>query len=217
MNIQELHKKIYESLTQNKESSFISALEACLDYTAPLLSNVGVFKQVFLNPKFYKSPASTRFHHNYDYGLSVHTLETVFWAIRYTVNYLGNKDETFLRKTVLVSLTHDLEKFDKYNSTELYKKENGKWVTYPGYEVKSNRTALPHAPECMKRLLLLDVNLPVDVVNAVYYHMGLFESHDNINTYSSEMERNPLVWLINTADVSSTKLKIESYHVLEEK
>ena len=104
MNIQELHKKIYESLVENKEQSFLSSLEACLDFTTPLLGNVSKFKQVFLNEKFFKSPASTRYHHSYDYGLSIHTLETVFWAIRYSVNYLGVKDDTFLQKTVLVAL-----------------------------------------------------------------------------------------------------------------
>jgi putative nucleotidyltransferase with HDIG domain len=68
---------------------------------------------VFNNEKFYKWPAATKLHHNYEGGLAKHTLQVTKHAINFWQEYEGKGLD--IEVIVASALLHDIGKTTEYN------------------------------------------------------------------------------------------------------
>jgi 3'-5' exoribonuclease len=68
---------------------------------------------VFNNDKFYKWPAATKLHHNYEGGLAAHTLQVTKHAINFWQEYKGKGLD--IEVIVASALLHDIGKTTEYN------------------------------------------------------------------------------------------------------
>jgi 3'-5' exoribonuclease len=68
---------------------------------------------VFNNEKFYKWPAATKLHHNYEGGLAKHTLQVTKHAINFWQEYEGKGLD--IEVIVASALLHDVGKTTEYN------------------------------------------------------------------------------------------------------
>ena len=94
---------------------------------------------------FFTAPSSASYHLNEDGGLCRHSMNVFETAIKVYDNILapqilsGNSpftEEISKESIAIATLFHDLCKTKFYHKTERWKKdEQGRWVTYPGYEI----------------------------------------------------------------------------------
>lgn len=83
---------------------------------------------------FFKAPASTRFHGNFDGGLLVHSLN-VYHCLKSLLSHLDLADKYSDETVAIVSLLHDVCKVNFYKKGTRNVKENGQWVTKEVFEM----------------------------------------------------------------------------------
>ena len=166
------------------------------------------------NHEFYKSPASTRFHGDWEGGLSVHSLIVCVQALKlafpFAENFIsspGAPDFDFSAEDIFVSaISHDfckagMYKVEQHNTKDIF----GNWVKKPVYKVKTENRSLGHGNESV--LLLLEA-MPSfikrrSVLEAVSRHMGFSDLTETEKMNYTNFIQNPLVLLIQTADQSA--------------
>lgn len=161
--------------------------------------------------EFFKSPASTRFHGNWEGGLCVHSLIVCLQALTFapafaesflTSAYASSFDFT-AEEVVVSALAHDFCKSGSYkvefhNTKDIF----GNWVKKSVYKVKTEIRSLGHGNESV--LLLLEC-MPSylkkrHVLEAISRHMGFSDVTETEKMNYSNFLQNPLVLLIQTAD-----------------
>ena len=165
---------------------------------------------------FFKSPASTRFHGNFEGGLAVHSLIVARQAFLIARPFLENffmspvssKFQTVLSaKDIYISaIAHDFCKADSYK-TEWHNTKDifGNWKKTPVYRSKTDSRALGHGNESVLRLLEIMPSLIKNrpVIEAISRHMG-FSDLSEMESYNySNFLDNPLLLLIQFADQSA--------------
>ena len=161
--------------------------------------------------EFYKSPASTKFHGNWEGGLCVHSLMVCVHALKFASvfaeTYLASPAVSAFDFTaediVISSIAHDLckagiYKVEFHNTKDIF----GNWVKKAVYKVKPENRSLGHGNESV--LLLLE-SMPSlikkrHVIEAVSRHMGFSDITETEKMNYSNFIENPLVLLIQTAD-----------------
>ena len=103
-------------------------------------------------------------------------------------------------------LFHDLCKTKFYHKTEKWKKdEQGRWVTYPGYEIVDEFPFGHGEKSCM--ILHWFIHLKQEELLAIRWHMGMFEMTEQGSgtrcAYRTAMEKSVLVVLLQVADMIS--------------
>ena len=165
--------------------------------------------------EYYTSPASTRFHGNFEGGLCVHSLQVAYQALKFTgaffIDFMKTvhaEKYTFKAEDIFVSaIAHDFCKAGFYqtsfrNSKDIF----GNWKKTPYYTVKDGNRNLGHGNESV--LLLLET-MPSylkkrHVIEAVSRHMGFSDVTDTeMMNYSNFLE-NPLVLLLQMADQTAS-------------
>ncbi len=168
-------------------------------------------KDWMTNHEFFKTPASTRFHGNFEGGLLIHTMMVIVQSLRYAKvlyeNYKStpkSKQFDFTCEDIFIAaLAHDFCKSGSYRIEYHNTKDIlGNWVKKPTYHTKSELRNLGHGNESV--LLLLE-SMPSlikkrHVIEAISRHMG-FSDLSPMETYNySNFLQNPLVVLIQIAD-----------------
>ncbi len=160
---------------------------------------------------FYKAPASTRFHGNYEGGLLEHSLN-VYKLLRIKLSeepyssLLSVPEETI----AIVSLLHDICKTSYYTVDYRNKKnEDGVWVKEPYYTVNDT---IPYG-HGEKSVMMISkfIDLKAEEMYAIRWHMGFSEPKELYTTISNAYEKYPLALALHEADLEATYL-VEARH-----
>lgn len=175
-------------------------------------------KKYLSESDFFKSPASTKFHGNWDSGLAVHTLLVTVQALRFASVFAKNfmlsplynaplSDFSFTAEDVFLSaLCHDFCKTGSYKVEFHNTKDiNGNWTKKPVFKVKNDLRNLGHGNESVLIMLKIMPSLITrrNVIEAVSRHMGFSDLSDLEKLNYSNFLQNPLVLLLQMADQSA--------------
>lgn len=162
---------------------------------------------------FWKTPASTRFHGNWESGLCVHSLMVTVQALRFARplldNYyntplgLGKKFKISSQDIVVACVAHDFCKSGSYSLEFRNSKDfMGNWIKKPYYKTREDSRNLGHGNESVLDLLECMPSFVKNrtVLEAVSRHMGFSDITDTEKMNYSNFLQNPLVVLIQLAD-----------------
>lgn len=159
------------------------------------------------NTDFYKAPASTRFHGNHEGGLLEHSLN-VYEMLK---EKLSNKPYSDIVQVseetiILITLLHDICKTNFYTVDFRNKKnEDGMWVKEPYYTINDT---IPYG-HGEKSVMMISkfIDLTMEEMYAIRWHMGFTEPKELYNTISTVYEKFPLALALHEADLEATYLK----------
>lgn len=201
-----------EEITKNKER-FISlchehihrdGLDKLLDYLA--------------KTDFYTAPSSTAFHLNEEGGLCLHSMN-VFDTLCQLYEHIAKPhltqpgapftEEIPMESLAIAALFHDLCKVKIYHKKDRWKKdENGRWITYPGYEVQDDFPFGHGEKSCI--MLSWFIRLNREEMLAIRWHMGMYDMGENGSSqrrsFFAAADKSLLVCLLQSADFLSSKL-----------
>lgn len=153
---------------------------------------------------FFKAPASTRYHGNYEGGLLEHSLN-VYNLLKEKLlhkpylDIVNVSDETI----IIVSLLHDLCKANYYTVDYRNKKnEDGIWVKEPYYTVNDT---IPYG-HGEKSVMMISkfIDLTLEEMYAIRWHMGFTEPKEMYNTISNVYGKYPLALALHEADLEAS-------------
>ena len=131
---------------------------------------------------FFKAPASTRFHGNYEGGLLEHSLN-VYHLLK---EKLSHKPYS------------DIVKASNRNR----KNEDGVWVKEPYYTVNDT---IPYGHgEKSVMMITKFIDLTLEEMYCIRWHMGFTEPKELYNTISTVYERYPLALALHEADLEAS-------------
>lgn len=171
---------------------------------------------------FFTAPSSSNYHLNEEGGLCLHSLNVFNTAVSVYENVVAPAirdgrspftQELTMENIAVATLFHDLCKTKLYHRNEKWKKdENGRWVSYQGYEVKDDFPFGHGEKSCI--IINWFMKLTKDELLAIRWHMCMFDvgEQGSSGRYSliASMEKSPLVSLLQCADMVSS-------HCLEKK
>lgn len=158
---------------------------------------------------FFKAPASTKFHLNYEGGLLEHSMNVYDIALELRVLMLKKKDgldDALSKESVIIAaLLHDVCKADVYKpAVKRQKNEHGVWCYVPGYDVDYSNFPLGHGEKSVIWLLQNGLKLTTDEIIAIRWHMTAwdlpFQSPEMKGNLNTAKERCPLLSLLQAAD-----------------
>lgn len=175
------------------------------------------FKAWMESHQFYTTPASTKFHGNWDSGLCVHSLVVCAQALRFAQAFLLNYKSSPFGKTCtafdytaedvfVAAMAHDFCKANSYKIEFRNTKDiNGNWTKKPIFKTKEELRNLGHGNESVLNLLecMPSFLKRRNVLEAISRHMGFSDLTDVEKINYSNFLQNPLVLLIQYADQSA--------------
>ncbi len=158
---------------------------------------------------FFKAPASTRFHLNYEGGLLEHSMNVCEMALDLR-ELMIRKDEGLCdllpkESVIIAALFHDVCKTDIYKPA-MKKQKNalGVWCNVPGYDVDYSNFPLGHGEKSVIWLLHHGLRLTADEIMAIRWHMTAwdlpFQSPEMKGNLNAARDRCPLLAVIQAAD-----------------
>lgn len=150
---------------------------------------------------FYRAPASTRFHGDYEGGLVEHSLN-VFKMLRQ--EHFAR--EKYSEETIaIVSLFHDLCKANFYAVEMRNAKIDGQWVKVPFYTVKEEYP-YGHGEKSVYLLMREGLKITDEEAMAIRWHMGAYTDSVKGGSYSlnDAFNGNPLALELHIADMRAT-------------
>lgn len=165
---------------------------------------------------FYTAPSSKGYHLNEDGGLCLHSMNvfhTAYAIYNQVIAPAIQSGESPFTEPVsaesiaIATLFHDLCKINIYHKSERWKKdEQGRWISYPGYEIKDNFPFGHGEKSCI--MLSWFLKLRQEELLAIRWHMGMFEITESGSStrfaYREAMGRSPLVSLLQVADMTAS-------------
>ncbi|MBP3463169.1 MAG: HD domain-containing protein [Clostridia bacterium] len=153
---------------------------------------------------FFKAPASTRFHGNYEGGLLEHSMkvyEILKQKVANSVVELEIGDDTL----IIVALLHDICKVNFYKvDYRNAKNERGEWEKVPYYTVEDT---IPYGHGEKSVMMLTEyMKLTSEEKYAIRWHMGFSEPKELYNTLGQALKKYPLALMLYEADLESTYL-----------
>lgn len=153
---------------------------------------------------FYKAPASTRYHGNYEGGLLEHSMK-VYEILRNNVKNaiidLNISEDTM----IIVALLHDICKVNYYKvDYRNAKNERGEWEKVPYYTVDDT---IPYGHGEKSVMMLSEyMKLSVEEKYAIRWHMGFTEPKELYSTIGQAYKKYPLALFLHEADLEATYL-----------
>lgn len=153
---------------------------------------------------FFKAPASTRFHGNFEGGLVTHSLkvyEILKEKLKHTPTLMNISEDTIK----IVALLHDICKVNFYKvDYRNAKNELGVWEKVPYYTVEDT---IPYGHGEKSVMMITEyMKLTVEEKYAIRWHMGLSEPKELYNTIGSAFTKYPLALMLFEADLEATYL-----------
>lgn len=153
---------------------------------------------------FYKAPASTRFHGNYEGGLLEHSMK-VYEILKHKVEKaivdLNVSDDT----VIIIALLHDICKVNYYKvDYRNAKNERGEWEKVPYYTVDDT---IPYGHGEKSVMMLTEyMKLTSEEKYAIRWHMGFTEPKEVYNTLGQAFKKYPVALMLHEADLEATYL-----------
>jgi hypothetical protein len=158
---------------------------------------------------FFKAPASTKFHLNYEGGLLEHSMNVCDMALELWELMIRKKEglgDSLPKESVIIAaLLHDVCKADVYKpAIKRQKNALGIWHDVPGYDVDYSNFPLGHGEKSVIWLLHNGMKLTSDEIIAIRWHMTAwdlpFQSPEMKGNLNAARESCPLLSLIQAAD-----------------
>lgn len=149
---------------------------------------------------FFKAPASTRFHGNFEGGLVEHSLK-VYEILSKKVKDLGfdYSEETL----IIIALLHDVCKANFYKiDYRNAKNEQGQWEKVPYYTVDDT---IPYGHGEKSVMMCSEyIKLTSDEKYAIRWHMGFTEPKESYSTIGAAYTKFKVALLTFEADLEAT-------------
>ncbi len=151
---------------------------------------------------FFKAPASTRFHGNYEGGLLEHSMkvyEILKHKVKNSVISMDVKDESL----IVIALLHDICKVNYYKvDYRNAKNEFGEWEKVPYYTVEDT---IPYGHGEKSVMMISEyIKLTVEEKYCIRWHMGFTEPKELYGTLGEAFKKYPLALLMHEADLEAT-------------
>ena len=156
------------------------------------------------NSDFFKAPAITKFHGDYEGGLLEHSLK-VYDILCNKIKNLDIELKTSEDTLKIVALLHDICKVNFYKiDYKNAKNEKGVWEKVPYYTVEDT---IPYGHGEKSVMMLTEyIKLTPEEKYAIRWHMGFTEPKELYQTLSQAIKKYPLILLLNEADLEATYL-----------
>ena len=163
---------------------------------------------------FFKAPASSMFHCDYEGGLLEHSLNVYHQMMRLRrVEFEMHPDIVGCvtnESTAIVALLHDVCKAEIYKKVEKFRKDkNNQWEKYLTWKADHTETPLGHGEKSVIRLLRWGLELTDDEILAIRWHMGkwdLSEYADAKQSFNAACDKTPLLPLLMAADQLASRI-----------
>ena len=164
---------------------------------------------------FFKAPASTKFHLNYEGGLLEHSMNVCEMALELRELMIRKKKEMHdalpKESVIIAALLHDVCKADVYKpAIKRQKNEKGVWCDVLGYDVDYGNFPLGHGEKSVIWLLQNGLKLTVDEIMAIRWHMTAwdlpFQNPEHKESLSAARAKTPLCSLVQVGDSIATGL-----------
>jgi len=162
---------------------------------------------------FFTSPASTRFHGNFNGGLVEHCVRVYNRFRNLLENEFGKdylKKDGIEESIAIIALLHDVCKVNCYKTEMRNVKEDGAWVQKPYYAYQD---PLPYGHgEKSVYMITAYMRLTREEAMAINWHMGAFDARakDSNSTLNTAFHQYPLALLFHTADMLTSYLDEET-------
>ena len=151
---------------------------------------------------FFKAPASTRFHGNYEEGLVEHSLK-VYEILKHKVEH-NIKGVTIPEESIiLIALLHDICKTNYYKiDYRNAKNALGVWEKVPYYTVEDT---IPYGHGEKSVMMITEyMKLTPEEKYAIRWHMGYTEPKELYNAIGATFTKYPIALLTHEADLEAT-------------
>lgn len=152
---------------------------------------------------FFTTPASSKFHSNFEGGLCLHTVLVYERFVKLLKSEYG---DDFTHKiseesVAIIALLHDLCKIDNYKVDFRNVKENGEWMRKPYYAFAENDLPYGHGEKSVY-IISGFMRLNREEAMAINWHMGGFDSRVLGGSYDliAAFRQYPLSLLFHIAD-----------------
>ena len=151
---------------------------------------------------FYKAPASTRFHGDYEGGLMEHSMK-VYEILKEKVKHASLEIEVSDDTLKIVALLHDICKVNFYKvDYRNAKNELGVWEKVPYYTIEDT---IPYGHGEKSVMMLTEyIKLTSEEKYAIRWHMGFTEPKELYTTLGAAFKKYPLALLLHEADLEAT-------------
>ena len=151
---------------------------------------------------FFKAPASTRFHGNYEGGLLEHSMK-VYEILKDKVKYSSIEIEVQPESLIIIALLHDICKVNFYKvDYRNAKNQFGEWEKVPYYTVEDT---IPYGHGEKSVMMLTEyIKLTSEEKYCIRWHMGCTEPKESYNTLGQAFKKYPLALLVHEADLEAT-------------
>jgi hypothetical protein len=158
---------------------------------------------------FFEAPASGQFHHAYETGLAVHSLEVFAWALRLAPSFGIDVSSDVAKISVMF---HDLCKAGLYETYDKNVKDDvtGQWHKETAYRTNdAARASMGHGEESLRRIETITGYLPEGWAHAVRWHMGAFMlNSEDASRFTATCKKYHEVLFLHTCDMCSTTRKL---------
>ena len=151
---------------------------------------------------FFKAPASTRFHGNYEGGLLEHSMkvyEILKHKVKNSVIDINVGDDTL----IIVALLHDICKANYYKvDFRNAKNERGEWEKVPYYTVDDT---IPYGHGEKSVMMITEyMKLTSEEKYCIRWHMGFTEPKELYGTIGQAYKKYPIALYAHEADLETT-------------
>ena len=151
---------------------------------------------------FFKAPASTKYHGNYEGGLLEHSMkvyEILKQKVQNSVIELNVPEESL----AIIALLHDICKVNFYKvDYRNAKNEFGEWEKVPYYTIDDT---IPYGHGEKSVMMLTEyIKLTSEEKYCIRWHMGFTEPKELYGTLGQAFKKYPLALLMHEADLEST-------------
>ncbi len=151
---------------------------------------------------FFKAPASTRFHGNYEGGLLEHSMK-VYEILKHKVKNCIIDIKVSEESLIIIALLHDICKVNYYKvDYRNAKNQFGEWEKVPYYTVEDT---IPYGHGEKSVMILTEyLKLTSEEKYCIRWHMGFTEPKEIYGTLGEAFKKYPLALLVHEADLEST-------------
>ncbi|MBE5819871.1 MAG: hydrolase [Clostridiales bacterium] len=158
--------------------------------------------QFLENSDFFKAPASTRFHGNFEGGLLAHSLK-VYEILKKKVEDCVIDIKPTEETLIIVSLLHDICKTNFYKvDYRNAKNELGVWEKVPYYTIDDT---IPYGHGEKSVMMATEyIKLTSEEKYTIRWHMGFTEPKELYGTIGQAFKKYPLALLLFESDLEAT-------------
>ena len=151
---------------------------------------------------FFKAPASTRFHGDYEGGLVEHSLK-VYEILKHKVETNIEKIDASDDSIKIIALLHDICKANFYKvDYRNAKNALGVWEKVPYYTVDDT---IPYGHGEKSVMMITEyIKLTPEEKYCIRWHMGFTEPKESYTTIGLAYKKYPLALLTHEADLEAT-------------